>query len=307
MKIISSLRTGFTRVCRARNAVLFSWFLFFLLAVLLVFPLHAALNNAFGSSMITERLAEGLDIEVFADLGGAGLSLFSVFTNGYLFTFLVAFLINAFVSAGLFGVMRKDSSGYSAMGFFRAAGGNFLPFLVITFVLTIAFLFFVLLFVIVPISAGGISDGAYTGAIRIASASVLLLLVPVFLLVADYSRAGKAGRDDISVFAAIGFGLNLTLKIFRRSYVLMVLLLLVQTLLLLCAFLIIPLWKPLTGGGVLLVFLVTQMFVLLRLFLKSWRYASVTSMMENPEKPGLPETTAAGTSDVSDCQNCYSQ
>ena len=117
MKIFSSLRKGFELVCRARTGVLITWFLFFLLTLSLVYPLRSALNSAFGGSMITERLAEGLDIEVFADLGTTGMGILSSFTGGLIFTFLVAFLLNAFVSAGLFGIMRKDTGGFSAREF----------------------------------------------------------------------------------------------------------------------------------------------------------------------------------------------
>jgi membrane protein YdbS with pleckstrin-like domain len=42
----------------------------------------------------------------------------------------------------------------------------------------------------------------------------------------------------------------------------------------------LPAWKPVTAGGVFLLLIVSQLLILLRLFLKTWRYASVTSMME---------------------------
>ena len=297
MKIISSLRTGFGRVFRAWNAVVITWFLFFLLTVLLVFPLRSALNNTLGSSMITERLAEGLDIEVFADLGDTGKSLLSFFASGFFYTFVVAFLLNAFISAGLFGIMRKDSAGFSSGDFFRAAGRNFLSFLLILFILTIVFGLSVILLVIVPLGASGIGDGGSPGAIQLAAVILLILLSPVFLLVADYSRARKASREDVSAFEAIGYGLSRTFGNFGRSYLLMVLLVLAQIVLLAAMFLIMPVWRPSTGAGVLLMLVVSQLLVFLRLFLKAWRYAGVTSMMENlePARPEAPQSKTTGS------------
>lgn len=283
MKTINSLRTGAARVSGARNAVLIAWLLFFLLTVLLVYPLRAALNDAFGSSMITERLAEGLDIEVFADLGDKGKGILSFFTSGFIFTFLAAFLLNAFVSAGLFGIMRKDPAGFSAREFFRAAAGNFLPFLLILSVLTIAYCFFLILLLIVPLGASGSGDGGSAGSIQLAGAVLLALLTPVFLLVTDYSRARKASRDDVSAFEAIGYGLNRTFGKFGRSYLLMVLLVLVQIVLLFAVFLLMPAWRPSSGRGVFLMLVVSQLLVIMRQFLKAWRYASVASMMESME------------------------
>ncbi len=281
MKIFNSLRKGFALVCRARTGVLITWFLFFLLTLSLVYPLRSALNIAFGSSMITERLAEGLDIEVFADLGDTGKGILSFFSGGFIFTFFVAFLLNAFVSAGLFGIMRKNTAGFSARDFFRAAAGNFLPYLLILFVLTIAYGFFMILLLVVPLGASVSGNGGSSDTIQLAGAVLLVLLTPVFLLVADYSRARKAGSENVSAFEAIGYGLNSTFGKFGRSYLLMVLLVLVQLLLLFAVFLIMPAWRPATGGAVFLMLLVSQLLVILRLSLKAWRYASVTSMMES--------------------------
>ncbi|MBP7037978.1 MAG: hypothetical protein KBB30_03635 [Bacteroidales bacterium] len=295
MKIFSSLRKGFELVCRARTGVLITWFLFFLLTLSLVYPLRSALNSAFGGSMITERLAEGLDIEVFADLGTTGMGILSSFTGGLIFTFLVAFLLNAFVSAGLFGIMRKDTGGFSAREFFRVAAGNFLPYLLILFVLTIAYSFFLILLLLVPLGASVSGNAESSGAIQLASALLLALLTPVFLLLADYSRAWKAGSDNVSAFEAIGYGLSTTFGKLGRSYLLMVLLILVQILLLYAVVLIMPAWRPATGGAVFLMLVVSQLLVILRLFLKAWRYASVTAMMESFQKvrPEAPEEQTA--------------
>jgi len=43
---------------------------------------------------------------------------------------------------------------------------------------------------------------------------------------------------------------------------------------------ILPAWKPATGGGVFLLLIVSQVLLFTRLLFKTWRYASVTSMME---------------------------
>jgi hypothetical protein len=64
----------------------------------------------------------------------------------------------------------------------------------------------------------------------------------------------------------------------------MVSLILLQILLLFVVFLILPAWRPATGGGVFLMLIVTQLLLILRLFLKTWRYGSVTSMMESLEE-----------------------
>lgn len=287
MEIISSLKSGFKSAFRVRTAVLLTWLSFFLLTILLVYPLRASLGNAFGSSMITERLADGLDIEVFSDLGNAGKSLISYLASGFILTFLVAFILNAFLTGGLFGILGKAYGKFSAREFFRNAAGNFFSFLGITIFVSLITAFLFVILMLIPMGLSGMAENNNSGSqslIAKAVAIIIILVMPVVLLVADYSRAWRASRDGGSCFAALGYGLRRTFKGFWRSYLMMVILILVQMLLLFLVFLILPEWKPSTGGGVSLMLIVSQLLLFLRLFLKTWRYGSVTSMMEKLEE-----------------------
>jgi membrane protein YdbS with pleckstrin-like domain len=60
----------------------------------------------------------------------------------------------------------------------------------------------------------------------------------------------------------------------------MVLLIVAQILLGILILLVLPAWKPLTGGGVFLLLIISQLMLYARLLLKTWRYASVTELME---------------------------
>ncbi len=287
MKIVSSLKSGLKRTFSVRTAVLVTWLSFFLLSILLFYPLRASLGSAFGSSMITERLADGFDIEVFSDLGNAGKILVTFLVNGVILTFLVAFILNAFLTGGLFGILGKANGKFSAREFFRSAAGNFLPFLGITFIMTLIIGFGVLILSLVPIGISGMSENPGASShtyIRIAGVVLIFLIMPVFLLVSDYSRAWRASRLDGSCFAALGYGLGRTFKGFWRSYLLMIVLIMLQMLFLFIVFLILPAWSPSTGGGVSLMLIVSQLLLFVRLFLKTWRYGSVTSMMESLEE-----------------------
>lgn len=287
MKIISSLKSGLKNAFRVRSAILLTWLSFFLPGILLVCLFRASLGSAFGSSMITERLADGMDIEVFADLGNAGKMLFSFLANGVLLTFLVSFILNAFMTGGLFGVLRKTNSDFSSGEFFRSAAGNFFPFLGITFFVTIIAALLSVILMLVPMGMSGMLETNNNGSgysSVIFAAIILFLVLPVVLLVADYSRAWRASRDEGSCFAALGYGLRRTFKSFSRSYPLMLILILVLTVLMFAVFLILPAWRPSTDGGVLLMLGVSQLLLFMRLFLKTWRYGSVTSMMDSLEE-----------------------
>lgn len=283
MKIFSSLETGFYRALKSRKGVLIAWLTMFLLVLVFIYPLRGSLSSAFGSSMITEKLAHGFDIEVFADLGPALGSLISFITSGFILVYLVGFVVNAFLTAGLFGSVTKGNGKFSAQEFFRAGSKNFWPFIIISLIITIIIIFTTGILIVVPIAITSMSDAMPEKtriAVVIASGALILLLMPIFLLIADYSRAWKASHENESCFRAIGFGFSHTFSKFWSSYIMMVLLIVSQIVLGIFILLFLPAWKPVTGGGVFLLFFISQLLLLTRLLLKTWRYASVTSFME---------------------------
>lgn len=291
MKIFSSLKSGFSRALKARKGVLIVWFSLFILVLVFIYPLRGSLNSAFGRSMITEKLTDGFDIEVFTDLGPALKSLLSFFTAGFMFVCLVGFVMNAFLTAGLFSSVRKENGKFSSQEFFRAGSKNFWSFFIILLIITVIINFFSAILIGVPMMIVNLSDtisekSQFT--ITISAIAVSLLCLPVFFLVADYARAWKASNENDSSFRAIGFGFRQTFSKFWSSYIMMVLLILAQLVLGIFIMLILPTWKPATGGGVFLLLIISQLLLYARLLLKTWRYASVTSMMEETTKT-IPE------------------
>ena len=283
MKIFTYLKSGFFRAWRSRQAILIVWLAFFLLVLVFIYPLRGSLRSAFGSSMITERLAGGLDIGVFTDLGPTLKTILSSVTGGFIMVYLVGFLLNAFLSAGLFGSIRKEYGKFSASEFFRSGSKNFWPFLIISLAITLIFYFVTAAVLGIPLGIASLSETMSETtrfAVMISAGTIALLLIPIFLLAADYSRAWKAAHENESAFRAIGFGFSHTFSKFWPSYIMMVLVIMAQSALGILIMMILPAWKPVTGGGVFLLLIVSQLLFFTRLLLKTWRYASVTSMME---------------------------
>lgn len=283
MTIPYSLRSGFIKAVNVRKGVMIFWFSFFLLIVVFIFPLRGSINSAFGSSMITEKLMEGFDIEVFADLGPVIKSLVSYITAGFMIIFLTGFLLNAFITAGLFGSIRKESGKFSSQNFFRTAAANFWSYLIITLILALIIIFMSAFIIGVPVLIVNLSDSISEKSgymLVLFSFIFLFLLMPVFFLVADYSRAWKAVNINTSGLKAIGRGFSLTFSRFCRSYLMMLIIMLIQLIPGILIVYFLPVWKPASGWGVFLLLIVSQLLIYLRMFIKTWRYASVTSMLE---------------------------
>jgi hypothetical protein len=246
-------------------------------------PLRGGLRSAFGSSMITEKLAGGFDLEAYMDLGPILRTLVSSVSSVFLFVFLVGFAANAFLTGGLFGSLRRDCIKFSSGGFFRNGARNFWSFLMISVIITLIILFLLVIIIVIPSLIIGASEtisekGAFmSGVIAII---VYLILLPILLISADYARAKKASDESFSWSRSLGFGFSQTFKKFWPSYLMMLLLVLCQVILGLLIIAILPGWEPVKGRGVFLLLIVSQLLLYARILLKTWRYGSFTAMME---------------------------
>jgi len=284
MIIFSSLKTGILRSVRSWKGVLIVWFILYILVMVFMYPFRNSLGSAFGASMITEKLAGGFDIQAFTDLGSTLKSLSKFFTAGFAIIYLIGFIINAFLTGGLFSSLRNNSEKFSYQEFFRGCSVNFWSFLVISLIITLIMSLLSGIILLIPFGIITTSEtitekNAYT--LVISAVAFLLMIIPLFLLVADFARAGKAANSNLSCFSALGFGFSHTFRNLKLSCILMLFLILAQIVLGILILSILPAWRPATGGGVFLLLIISQLMVYFRLLLKTWRYASVTSLMES--------------------------
>lgn len=282
MKIIPSIKSGLYRSLRSWKGVLIIWLVFLILVSLISVPLRSGLISAFGNSMITQKLSDGFNLMTFTDLGSTFKNLVSFVSGGFYFVFLAGFIINAFMTGGLFNSLKQESAGFSTSGFFWAGAKNFWSFLVITLTVSLIIFFLaglILLIAIIILNATGLYNEKAIKIIATCSAVIFFLLLPVLLLVADYSRAWKALNGDASPFLALGFGFRRTFERFLPSYAIMAGMILIQSGFGLAVIFTLPAWKPQTVGGILLLFILTQLLIYARYLIKSWRFASIISFM----------------------------
>lgn len=284
MKISGSLKSGLFRSLKSWKGVMIIWLCFLILVAVIAVPLRNSINSAFGTSMITEQLSGGLNLMTFTDLGPVLKSLVSFISGSFLFLLFIGFILNAFLTGGLFTALRQVSGKFSPSEFFADCAKNFRSFLIISFIITIIIIFLCGVIILIAMLIGSASETMPEKGISIAAISSIVLftfLIPVLLLVADYSRAWKVSNTPGSAFRALGFGFRQTFGRFWSSYATMLILVLVQVLFGLIIIHILPSWKPETGIGILLLFIVSQLLIYARVLLKTWRYASITSLMEH--------------------------
>jgi hypothetical protein len=294
MKIILAIKSGLFRALKAWKGILIFWFISLIMVSFLTFPLKASLNAVFGNSMVIEKLVNGINVDVLGDMGSNLHSIISSLFSGILILSLVSLLINAFITGGLFDSLRRGSERFTTENFFRTSAKNFWSFVIITAILYLIIIFLIVIVIIIPVSIAGTSESAPEGIVfRTLSIScpVFLAAMSVIFLVADYARAWQASRIQNECFKALGFGFSQTFRHFFSSLTLMILMFLFQALPAAGVIRLIAGYTPSKGGQVFLLFIISQVLIAFKIFLKTLRYASVTSLMEltSTNDPPIPE------------------
>lgn len=287
MKILNAVRSGATRSLTLWKGALIVLIITLLMVLLLAIPMKGVLKTGFSSSMIVEKLRYGFDVEAFTDPGTAFKSLVASFRNSILLIIPVSFIVNAFLTGGLFDLLGKPLEKFSSSLFWKASAKNFWSFLIILLVAWFIIISLALLIIVLPLSI--ISSNENFSELSFFRTSILTLLVfffllTVILLAADYARAWQVKFEKNLSFSAIGFGFGQTFRTFRSSWPLMILILIIQLLYWWLAGILFARITPSTGLGVFLFFLLSQALFFIRILLKIFRYGCVTSLMEQNQK-----------------------
>jgi hypothetical protein len=281
MKDKYSIVSGFCKAIKNWKWILAAWIIALLITAAFVLPLRAAVNNILGSSMITEKLKDGINLDVFANSGFPLKVITGYFGSALPLFLFIGFLFNVFLSAGFFGAMSGKPDTQAAKGFFASASSNFWSFLLISLIIYSIMLLLSLVIIIVPViflrESADESTPVVAGKITLA---VLLILLPVVIAVADYSRAWQVTSSRKNAFIAIGNGFKYAFRSFFSGYFNLAVVMIMQVLLSLLAFSIISGWKPGSGGGIFLMFLVSQSFFIIRILFRTWRYGTATSLFD---------------------------
>ncbi len=283
MKLIKAFTSGAIRAFRSLKALLMIWLLTFSFLALFSLPLRSFLSTSLGDTASTPLLDKALDLSYFMNLGQAFNSLLSAISGGILIVLLIFFFLYIFLNGGLFDSLRENSWSYKPGDFFRASARYFLSYLAIT--VLVIFMVLIALFIIIGLPL--LIQGAGTSASEEATFKLLsilrivaLLVLPIFLLVADYARAWLVANKHTKVFKALGYGFKASFKYFFSSYVFMLVMLVLQALFAVLVVDILAGYSPESGGGLLLLFIISQGLFLVKLYRRAVRYGGVTALYQ---------------------------
>ncbi len=280
MGVISALKKGAVKSALSHKLLVFMWVILLSVVLLVAIPLKTNFNSIFGNSLISERLLGGFDAGLIGDMGPAFYRILSTATAGGFLVIVAGFLLLTFFSGGLFTRYTTEYGEFRISAFMKASSQHFLSFFVIGIIVQL--LIAAWTFIIIGIPAGvkvAINEDASSamGLSRIMTV-IWALGIPVLLLVADYSRRWITSTGSRKALSAIKTGFSSLGCKFFRSYLSILIIFVINLLLLFLALWMMAAAVPEKGGMLFLFFLGTQALFLVRLYLRAWRYATVTEL-----------------------------
>lgn len=245
----------------------------FLLAVVISLGFHSQLAAGFGSSMLPERLMQGFDATVYDDLLRTSSHLLTPFWTQLFWLVLFSFVLNTLFAGGIIRGLSRGPGSFSLADFFTDCGSSFLRLLVLLVASGVAVLligvvwFFVCGILYSFLTAGAIAEPSYVWAFVIAAIVFIVPMVTLLMMI-DYAKVAVVLEDERSVLRALQTGSIFVLKNFFSATLWQWIMIVAALLLIVLYWLIEGNLAMATGSGIFVVFLLQQVSVGGRIWVK---------------------------------------
>jgi hypothetical protein len=279
MKVVKSYIQGIKRATSERKMLLLLWLFNVLFASVIYFQFSDYLRDVFGASAAAANFLKTLDFNVIVEMltfDGAGLS--AVFSLA-MFLALVYGIFSIFLSGGilqtLFAGRGLDAPGDKrrlAPVFFRGAGKFFGRFFRLFLYSLVLWAGAVVVMMIPAMVLGSVSQSSTNEALMfylgLATGLVALFLIFLIMMIVDYARIRIVVEDSRAVLKSLLRSIGFVFRRFGKTLAL-------YYLFLLTCFVVIALYCVISTGiktysilPILIAFLVGQVFILAREWLK---------------------------------------
>lgn len=278
MKAISSYIHGLKTAVKSYRQALLVYLLYLLAALLLAIPFYGLFRSAAGNSMLTDGLMQGFDATILRELLASHGDSFRFYLEA-LWPLIAAFaLLQVYLTGGYLGWVSQPRGNWSLAAFNRVAIRFFWRYLKLMFYFLIINLIICLIlylpYVLIIGSNSDLTDKQIVTPLLWVIAIHLVLLLFITLW-SDLTKSWLYERDSRKVFRGIFRVFRMAVRRFFSFWWLGILLLFAPALLLIGYYLIRQAVAVDTTGLIILVFLLQQLFILLRIFLRIWRLSAV--------------------------------
>lgn len=280
MKLLSVLRKGAVKSVMSFRLLITMWIITLVMILVVAMPLKLGLKIMFGNSFAADRLLDGFDLGLIGDLGPAFNSLLGSATYGGFLLLIAGFLLYTFFAGGLFTRFTTVYGSFKVSSFLKSSAHYFFTYLGIAVNVMLIIVLWALVIVGIPAGIARVASDDFLTIVMVLKITgiVWALGLPVWFLVADQSRVWVASTGTRSVYKALRTGFASLHNRFGTSYLALLTVFIINLLFLLLMTKFTANSLPQKGLWIFLFFLATQAMFIIRLFLKAWRYATVSEL-----------------------------
>ena len=298
MNIVQAFSKGIRRATSEPKMVLVLYLVNLILAIPLALAFRSVMIAGFGDSLAPGQMMASLDFTVFQDFMNLHYANLQTVLGQVLSVLVLAMLLQTFLAGGVLTVLQDEGRKYSTSSFFKGCGTYFFRFFRL-------FLLFGVILLVVALVVGGIvialAEGMTENAtselteLWIRFAAIKLFFLPLMLVVmaADNAKIHIVLHDERSVIRACGKGFVFVFRRFFSAFGLEILMLLIP-MFLFAAYVVIDLAIGMTTGmTIVLMFLIQQLFMMLRAWTKVLFFAGKMALYRGLQRKPFPEVDTA--------------
>ena len=284
MGIITSLKAGFKNIHSNKRMLALVYVLNFIAALLIALPIRNLISTGAGNSLAIEQNLERFDYEFLTDLLRKIQSGLAAITNQSILFIFLYFLFSILLLGGIISIIKKGPNGFKSTDFWLGAGSLFWKY----FRLSLYFLLghIILLYVLSRIWLSGSnifeieSDALYIAKMKTLF-PIYIILALLWSLIHDYAKLYVSDVKGFWFTNEVASAFKMTFKKILSTFGIYLI-----KILFFC-FLTLIYWTirinfPLnTGSNILIVFILGQLFLIGRMYLRIWHLASANHFYEN--------------------------
>jgi hypothetical protein len=280
MKVLGSYGNGIKRAFLEPKMFVVLWLVNFVTASVIYFLFSGYLSDVIGNRLVAANFLKGFDFETFFELiiheGEAWhWILYVAFILAFLYYWVSLFfhggILSVLKSRGVTGELGNRNMRF-APAFFQGAGkyfGRFFRLAIYSLLLwlIVGLVYFLLNLVIKSLTAGGTNEPAiYYG--FWARAIIILFLYFLVRMIGDYARIKLVAEDSKAVFGSLLFSVRFVFGSFFKTSILYYLMLITGLIIFYAYWVIQKMVPAQTLLSILIAFLIGQVFILSRGWLK---------------------------------------
>lgn len=294
MKIIGNYIEGFKSTLKAVKMSFIIYILTLLIVLLIAIPFKNALTNAIGGSMSTYSLLSSFDFSSYKDMLLHNAGIIKYFQTQILWFGLFYLISSIFVTGGILGVLHREKDKFSSETFFSYCAEYFARYLRLAAIVIPLHIFFAVLIYsgmgfIIESQLATVKSEVTIFYIVAAAVILHLIIASLIIIISDYAKIIMVSNDSKKSIRSFIKASVFSLKHLISVYSLYLLLLALPFLAIILYFVFESRFGMVSPEKIIVVFIIQQIFIWLRVFIKVWVLASQYLYFNNYFIPDIEE------------------